>query len=122
VTETRLGPWVRRFLLEHLVGERNLARNTQQSYRDSLALLIPFIAGKVHKTVDQLEIDHLRLNTSDSFCNIWRKSAGAAYRHATNASQQSMRWRISSRNEDPNTSNGVGRFKPFRSSGPPRLR
>ena len=58
VTETRLGPWVRRYLLEHLIGKRNLARNTQQSYRDSLALLIPYIAGKVHKTVDQLEIDH----------------------------------------------------------------
>jgi integrase/recombinase XerD len=28
---TLLGPWVRRFLLEHLVGERNLARNTQHS-------------------------------------------------------------------------------------------
>ena len=27
---TLLGPWVRRFLLEHLIGERNLARNTQQ--------------------------------------------------------------------------------------------
>ena len=26
-----LGPWARRFLLEHLVGERNLARNTQHS-------------------------------------------------------------------------------------------
>jgi len=24
-----LGPWVRRFLLEYLVSERNLARNTQ---------------------------------------------------------------------------------------------
>jgi integrase/recombinase XerD len=59
VTETRLGPWVRRFLLEHLVGERNLARNTQCSYRDSLALLIPFIASKVRKNVDQLEIGHL---------------------------------------------------------------
>ena len=23
---TRLGPWVRRFLLDYLVGERNLAR------------------------------------------------------------------------------------------------
>jgi site-specific recombinase XerD len=50
---------VRRFLLEHLVGERNLARNTQCSYRDSLALLIPFIASKVRKNVDQLEIGHL---------------------------------------------------------------
>src|ERR1039458_7010267 len=39
---TLLGPWVRRFLLEHLVAERNLARNTQRSYRDALTLLIPF--------------------------------------------------------------------------------
>ena len=35
-----LGPWVRRFLCEHLVAERNLARNTQRSYRDALTLLI----------------------------------------------------------------------------------
>jgi integrase/recombinase XerD len=27
-----LGPWVRRFLLEYLVSERNLTRNTQRSY------------------------------------------------------------------------------------------
>ena len=59
MTETRLGPWVRRFLLEHLVGERNLARNTQRSYRDSLALLIPFIGDKTRKKVDQLDVDHL---------------------------------------------------------------
>ena len=31
-----LGPWIRRFLLEHIVEERNLSRNTQQSYRDTL--------------------------------------------------------------------------------------
>ena len=30
-----LGPWVRRFLLEHLVADRNLSRNTQVSYRDT---------------------------------------------------------------------------------------
>jgi integrase/recombinase XerD len=53
---TLLGPWVRRFLLEHLVGERNLARNTQHSYRDALALLIPFIAGKLHQSVDRLSV------------------------------------------------------------------
>ncbi|EQD52094.1 hypothetical protein B2A_06702, partial [mine drainage metagenome] len=35
-----LGPWVRRFLLEHLVSERNLAVNTRKSYRDTLALLL----------------------------------------------------------------------------------
>ena len=60
MTETaKLGPWVRRFLLEHLVGERNLARNTQRSYRDTLALLIPFLSGKALKGVDQLDVDHL---------------------------------------------------------------
>ena len=39
-----LGPWVRRFLLEYMVTERNLSINTQRSYRDSLALLISFLA------------------------------------------------------------------------------
>jgi integrase/recombinase XerD len=53
---TLLGPWVRRFLLEHLVAERNLARNTQQSYRDALILLIPFVADKLHRSVDRLTV------------------------------------------------------------------
>jgi integrase/recombinase XerD len=44
---TLLGPWVRRFLLEHLIGERNLARNTQQSYRDTLCQLIPLASARV---------------------------------------------------------------------------
>jgi len=38
-----IGPWVRRFLLEHLVTDRNLARNAQLSYRDTLVLLLPFM-------------------------------------------------------------------------------
>ena len=49
-----LGVWLRRFLLEHLVGERNLARNTQRSYRDTLVLLLPFVAAKLSKALDQL--------------------------------------------------------------------
>jgi len=53
---TLLGSWVRRFLLEHLVSERNLARNTQCSYRDALTLLIPFVAGKLHHSVDRLTL------------------------------------------------------------------
>jgi integrase/recombinase XerD len=53
---TLLGPWVRRFLLEHLIAERNLARNTQRSYRDALTLLIPFVSGKLHRSVDRLTV------------------------------------------------------------------
>ncbi len=54
-----LGSWVRRFLLEHLVGERNLARNTQQSYRDALRLLLPFSASRLCKPIDQLNVEDL---------------------------------------------------------------
>jgi len=49
-----LGPWVRRFLLEHVVAERNLARNTQMSYRDTLAQTLPFIARLAGRPVDRL--------------------------------------------------------------------
>ena len=51
---TSLEVWVRRFLLEHLVGERNLALNTQRSYRDTLVLLLPFVAAKLKQPLDQL--------------------------------------------------------------------
>jgi site-specific recombinase XerD len=54
-----LGPWVRRFLLEHLVLERNLARNTQLSYRDTLTLLLPFTSRQAKKAVDRLVVDDL---------------------------------------------------------------
>jgi integrase/recombinase XerD len=49
-----LGSWIRRFLMEYLVGERNLARNTQQSYRDAVRLLVAFAAVKTRKKVDEL--------------------------------------------------------------------
>src|SRR5437588_343999 len=54
MSNTTLGVWIRRFLLEHLVAERNLARNTQRSYRDTLVLLIPFVAAKLGKPLDRL--------------------------------------------------------------------
>jgi integrase/recombinase XerD len=54
-----LGPWVRRFLLEHLAGERNLARNTQRSYRDTLCLLIPFAAETLKRPVDRITVSEL---------------------------------------------------------------
>jgi site-specific recombinase XerD len=39
-----LGPFVRRFLLEEVVADRNLTINTQRSYRDSIRLLLRFMA------------------------------------------------------------------------------
>ena len=54
-----LGPWVRRFLLEYLVAERNLARNTQASYRDTLTLLIPFASSRGGHPIDRMTVEDL---------------------------------------------------------------
>lgn len=54
-----IAPWVRRFLLEHLVGERNLSLNTQKSYRDMLLQLLPFIAAQVHRPIEKLLVSEL---------------------------------------------------------------
>jgi integrase/recombinase XerD len=88
---TLLGPWVRRFLLEHMVVERNLARNTQCSYRDALTLLIPFIADKLHQSVDRLTVinvsaDLVRLFLTDlersRKCSIATRNQRLAAMHA----------------------------------------
>ena len=54
-----LAPWLRRFLAEYIVTERNLARNTQKSYRDTFALLLPFVGAKIRKPVDRLAVQDL---------------------------------------------------------------
>jgi site-specific recombinase XerD len=62
-----LAPWIRRFLMEYLIGERNLARNTQRSYRDAVRLLVVFTADKVHKKVDELLIPDINADLLRAF-------------------------------------------------------
>jgi len=62
-----LGPWVRRFLLEHLVGERNMSPNTQWSYRDALRMLLPFIASRTGKALDRLHVEDVSADAVRSF-------------------------------------------------------
>ena len=54
-----LGPWLRCFLEDHLVTERNLSRNTQLSYRDSFALLLVFLTARLGRPTDRLTIRDL---------------------------------------------------------------
>ena len=72
-----LGPWIRRFLLEHLVSERNLARNTQRSYRDSLQLLLPAIARQVGKRATVLMDSGVR--SGSDVVRACALGAGAAF-------------------------------------------
>ena len=75
---TLLGPGVRRFLLEHLIGERNLARNTQRSSRDTLAVLLPFTAAPAGRPIDRLTIDHLSAERVRAFLRHLEEGRGCA--------------------------------------------
>jgi len=54
-----LGPWIRRFMLEHMVAERNFSPNTQASYRDTLTLLLPFAAKHGGFAIDRMTVEDL---------------------------------------------------------------
>jgi len=71
-----LGPWVRRFLLEHLVAERNLARNTQQSYRDTIRLLLPFAARRARRPIDRLRVEDLTADRIRAFLRDLEEKRG----------------------------------------------
>jgi len=74
----KLGPWIRRFLLEHLIHERNLSRGTQQSYRDTLTLLIPFVTRKTHRRIDELDLVHVSADLVRMFLLHLEESRGCA--------------------------------------------
>lgn len=50
------GPWLRRFFSEYIVTERNLARNTRDSYRDTFLQLLDFLSSKLRKSRERLAI------------------------------------------------------------------
>jgi site-specific recombinase XerD len=69
IDKTLLGPWVRRFLLEYLVNDRNLAVNTRTSYRDMLVLLLPFASEYLKKPVERLAVVDLSPGLLREFLN-----------------------------------------------------
>ncbi len=71
-----LGPWVRRFLMEHLTGERNLARNTQRSYRDTLRLLLPSVVRRARKPIDRLAVTDVSADRVRQFLNDLEEKRG----------------------------------------------
>ncbi len=62
-----LGTWIKRFLMDYLPTERNLAVNTQKSYRDCLTLLLPFVARRCGKPVERLEVEDLSADRVTAF-------------------------------------------------------
>ena len=54
-----LAPWVERFFLEHLVTERNLARNTQENYLYTFKLFVPFVCAKLRRSDHRLAVQDI---------------------------------------------------------------
>ena len=71
-----LSPLVRRFLLEHLVAERNLACNTQKSYRDTLLQFLPFIARTAHRRIERLLVEDVSPARTRLFLQDLEKTRG----------------------------------------------
>jgi integrase/recombinase XerD len=90
-TSLLIGPWVKRFLLEHLVAERNLAQNTQKSYRDTLVLLLPFASVQKRKAIEFIAVSDLSADLLKRFldhletarsCSIRTRNQRLAALHA----------------------------------------
>ena len=87
-----LSPWVRRFLLEHLVAERNLACNTQKSYRDALQQFLPFIARAARRQIERLRIEDVSAARTRAFLQDLEKTrqCGIATRNQRLAAIRSL--------------------------------
>ncbi|MCA9201249.1 MAG: tyrosine-type recombinase/integrase, partial [Planctomycetales bacterium] len=73
-----LSPWVRQFLVDYLPVERNLARNTQTSYRDTLQQLLPFAAKRSRKRIDRLQVGDLSRTNVLEFLNNLEEERGCS--------------------------------------------
>lgn len=116
-----LGPWIRRFLLEHLVEERNLARNTQRSYRDTLRLLLPFAAHETGKAIEHLEVDDLSADLVRAFLQYLEQARdnNVATRNQRLAAIHSLARFIAVRSPEHIAWSGTVRAVPFKKSPRP---
>ena len=73
-----LGTSVKRFLMEDLPTERNLAVNTQKSYRDCLTLLLPFVAKRCGKPVERLGFEDLSAERVTAFLGHLEQDRGCS--------------------------------------------
>ena len=62
-----LGPYIRRFLLEHVVADRNFTRNTQHNYRDAIRVLLRFMTDRHRIDPADLTVEHVTVDVVRAF-------------------------------------------------------
>ena len=73
-----LGPFVRRFLLENVVADRNLSLNTQKSYRDAIRLLLRFIAERCGMEPTRLTVEDVNAEVVRHFLAYLEKERSSS--------------------------------------------
>jgi integrase/recombinase XerD len=118
-SDDALAPWIKRFLLEHLVGERNLAHNTQRSYRDTLRLLLPSAAKTAGKAIDRLGVTDLSADLVRNFLTELESERGCsiATRNQRLAAIHALARFIGERNPEALVWCGEVRGIPFKRTG-----
>ncbi|MBE3088445.1 MAG: tyrosine-type recombinase/integrase [Chloroflexi bacterium] len=62
-----LGSYIRRFLVEHVVADRNLSRNTQRNYRDAIRVLLRFMTDRHRIDPADLTVEHVTVEVVREF-------------------------------------------------------
>lgn len=58
----KLGFWIRKFLLEHVIRQKNYSQNTLKSYKDTFKLLVRSLSETAKKDIDDIDVEDV---TSD---------------------------------------------------------
>jgi len=73
-----LGSFIRRFLVEDVVLDRNLTANTQKSYRDSIRLLLRYMADRYSTEPTRLTVAQLTVSVVRGFLEHLEKDRGSS--------------------------------------------
>jgi hypothetical protein len=73
-----LGSHIRRFLLEHVVADRNLSRNTQRNYRDAIRVLLRFMTDRHRIDPANLTVEHVTTGVVREFLQYLEQERGNA--------------------------------------------
>jgi integrase/recombinase XerD len=71
-----LGSHIRRFLLEHVVADRNLSRNTQPNYRDAIRVLLRFMTDRHRIDPANLTVEHITTEVVREFLQYLEQERG----------------------------------------------
>src|SRR6185369_12834728 len=73
-----IGPYLRRFLLEDVIADRNLSPESQRSYRDAIVLLLRFVEDRYGIDPESLPVERINGHLIREFLKYLEEKRGNA--------------------------------------------